>query len=287
MTDLCEEFGISRQTGHRIWSRFQEKGPDALLDQSRAPKRIPHRTPQELRELVVQAKKKHPTWGPKKLYAWLSEQHRGVAVPAGSTIGEILKQEGLVKSRPRRQRFKATGTGRDVPTAPNQLWCADFKGQFRLGNGSYCYPLTITDAFSRYLIACAALDGTSCGPAQTVFEDAFETYGVPAAIRTDNGVPFASRGLAGLTELSAWWKRLQIRIERIEPGHPEQNGQHERMHLTLKTETTRPASGNMLQQQERFDVFVEHSTRSALTRPLGSAHPRPCSSRPNAPTPTR
>ena len=160
MTDLCEEFGISRQTGHRIWSRFQEKGPDALLDQSRAPKRIPHRTPQELRELVVQAKKKHPTWGPKKLYAWLSEQHRGGAVPAGSTIGEILKQEGLVKSRPRRQRFKATGTGRDVPTAPNQLWCADFKGQFRLGNGSYCYPLTITDAFSRYLSACAALDGT-------------------------------------------------------------------------------------------------------------------------------
>ena len=173
----------------------------------------------------------------------------------------------------RRQSASAKPTVLMKPSAPNQLWCADFKGQFRLGNGAYCYPLTITDAYSRYLIACVALDGTKSGPAQAVFEEAFAQYGLPQSIRTDNGVPFATKGLAGLSELSAWWIRLGISPERIEPGHPEQNGRHERMHLTLKKETTRPAGANMLQQQERFDRFREEFNGERPHEALGQRPP--------------
>lgn len=257
MTDLCQEFGVSRETGHKIKRRFEELGVAGLFDQSRAPRRIPHRTSDAIRQLLVEAKTQHPTWGPKKLRAWLLKNDEGLKLPAPSTIGGILKEEGLVKPRRRRRHGKATPTDLTQPTAPNEVWCADFKGQFRLRNrsGKYCYPLTITDGHSRYLIACEALDGTKAGPAQTVFEIAFREYGLPKVIRTDNGTPFGSTGLAGLTALSAWWLRLGIAPERIEPGCPQQNGQHERMHRTLKAETTRPAAASMLQQQERFDRF--------------------------------
>jgi len=255
MTDLCSEFGISRKTGHKLKKRFEAYGPGAFYDQARVPRRIPHRTSVAIRELVIAARKDHPTWGPKKLKVVLERDHAGVRLPAASTIGEILKAAGLVACRRRRPKRGAKPTDRRVSTKPNELWCADFKGEFRLGNGRYCYPLTISDAFSRYLIACVALDGTKGGPAQTVFEEVFEEYGLPEAILTDNGAPFASTGLAGLSMLSASWVRLGVAPERIEPGHPEQNGKHERMHRTLKAETTRPAGGNMLQQQERFDHF--------------------------------
>ena len=229
MTDLCREFGVSRETGYKIKRRFEELGVAGLFDQSRAPRRVPHRTSKAIRELLVEAKKQHPTWGPKKLRAWLLRKDEGLKLPAPSTIGEILKEEGLVKSRKRRRRGKAKPTKLTQPTAPNEVWCADFKGQFRLRNrmGKYCYPLTITDGHSRYLIACEALDGTKAGPAQTVFEIAFRELGLPKVIRTDNGTPFGSTGLAGLTVLSAWWMRLGIAPERIEPGCPQQNGQHE------------------------------------------------------------
>jgi len=257
MTDLCAEFGISRKTGYKLWKRFEAEGARALYDRSMGPKHIPHRTSQAVRKLLVGVRMDHPTWGPKKIRAWLLAKHRGASFPAPSTIGQILKEEGLVSRRTRQRRGKAKPTRRITPTAANQLWCADFKGQFRLGNGKYCYPLTITDAYSRFLVACVGLESTSSGPSQTVFEDAFRTYGMPESIRTDNGAPFASNGLAGLSSLSAWWMRLRVRPERIQPGHPEQNGQHERMHLTLKQETTRPAEANILRQQERFDSFID------------------------------
>jgi len=274
MTDLCAEFGISRKTGYKLKARFEEYGPDALYDQTRAPKRIPHRTSQAVRELLVQTRKAHRTWGPKKLKAWLLGKHEGIRLPAISTIGEILKAEGLVKPRRRRRSpGKAQPTKRSVPSAPNELWCADFKGQFRLGNGRYCYPLTITDAFSRYILCCVALDGTKAGPSQTVFEETFREFGLPRALLTDNGSPFASTGLAGLTTLSAWWVRLGIEPQRIEPGHPEQNGRHERMHRTLKAETARPGAGNLLQQQERFDRFREEFNKERPHEALGQRPP--------------
>ena len=257
MTDLCAEFGISRKTGYKLKKRFDKRGPLALFDQGRAPGRIPHRTSEAICELIIAARKAHPTWGPKKLKASLEAEEKGVRIPAASTIGEILKKAGLVKPRRRRRRRGATPTDRRAASKPNEQWCADFKGEFRLRNGRYCYPLTISDAHSRYLIACVALDGTKAGPAQTVFEEAFEEFGLPEAILTDNGAPFASTGLAGLSALSTWWLRLGVTPERIEPGHPEQNGRHERMHRTLKAETTRPAGSSMLQQQERFDRFRE------------------------------
>jgi transposase InsO family protein len=273
MTDLCSEFGISRKTGYKLKGRFEEFGPEALYDQTRAPKRIPHRTSSAVRELLVASRKAHPTWGPKKLKAWLLAKHEGIRLPAVSTIGEILKAEGLVKPRRPRSRASATPTSRSVPSAPNELWCADFKGQFRLGNGRYCYPLTITDAFSRYILCCVALDGTKAGPSRTVFEETFREYGLPAALLTDNGSPFASTGLAGLTTLSAWWVRLGIEPQRIEPGHPEQNGRHERMHRTLKAETARPGAGNQLQQQERFDRFREEFNQERPHEALGQRPP--------------
>jgi transposase InsO family protein len=259
MVELCREYGISRKTGHKIWSRFKENGLEGLEDKRRVPNRIPHRTNPEIRALFVEAKQAHPTWGPKKLKAWLEEKKEGIALPSANTIGYWLKREGLVKTRVRR-RWPTPGLlpAELTPAkAPNDVWCVDFKGQFQLGNGEYCYPLTVTDLHSRYLIACTALENTKAASARWAFEEAFREYGLPSVIRSDNGCPFASTGLGALSSLSVFWLRLGIRPERIEPGCPEQNGQHERMHLTLKEETTRPAGENALQQQERFDGFRE------------------------------
>lgn len=256
MSDLCQEFGISRKTGYKFLDRFKKLGLVGLYDQAPVAQRIPHRTAPEVVELLVQARRAHPSWGPRKLRAWLLQKDPTLRLPAASTIGDWLKRRGVVATRRRRQSVPASVVGRSTATAPNELWCADFKGQFRLGNRSYCYPLTISDAHSRYLLECAALESTKGGPARSVFEVAFREHGLPQRIRTDNGSPFASRGLAGLSRLSVWWLKLGIVHERIEPGHPEQNGQHERMHRTLKAETTRPAAACFLQQQERFDAFM-------------------------------
>lgn len=255
MADLCREFGISRKTGYKFEERYKALGPIGLYDVPRAPERIPHRTSDEVVKRIVGLKKEHPTWGPKKVKAELERREVGVRVPAPSTVGEILLRHGLVTRRKRNHGTPPAFQERHGSQGPNDLWCVDFKGQFRLGNRDYCYPLTVTDHFSRYLIGCEGLDGTQGAPAKVVFQSLFQKYGLPRSIRTDNGPPFASRGLAGLTSLSAYWMKLGIRLERIEPGHPEQNGRHERMHLTLKQETTRPAAENMLQQQERFDRF--------------------------------
>lgn len=257
MTDLCQEFGISRKTGYKLVERFEQLSAIGLLDQSRAPARIPHRTPSAVVDMLVALRTEHPTWGPKKLRAQLLRQQPGVAVPAASTVGELLKKRGLIEPRKRRGRPAVEYSPLCHAEAPNDVWCVDFKGQFRLRNGRYCYPLTMTDAYSRWLLTCEGLDDTKGAGAQAVFEATFRRYGLPRAIRSDNGAPFASQSIAGLSRLSVWWMKLGIKLERTEPASPQQNGRHERMHRTLKAETTRPAGANMLQQQERFDTFQD------------------------------
>ena len=256
IAQLCREYGISRKTGDKFKQRFKRLGEAGLVDQSRAPVVIPHRTPPELVELIVGERNRHPTWGPKKLKEVLESRLNRV-MPAPSTIGDILVRAGLVLSRAKRRKFPPQPTTLREAHAPNDVWCIDYKGQFRLGDGSLCYPLTLTDQRSRFLLGCEAMPAISDAAAREACEEIFHLYGLPKAIRSDNGVPFASQGIANLTQLSAYWLRLGIELERIRPGHPEENGQHERMHRTLKAETTRPARTNMLQQQECFDSFQE------------------------------
>jgi transposase InsO family protein len=258
MSDVCREFGISRTTGYKIFERYKEDGPVALCDRSRRPIRYANQLPEQIEKLVVSCKREKPHWGARKIRELLLRRLPGdVRVPAISTIHAVLDRHGLVK-HDKRRRNKATGTPLSPGLTPNQLWCVDFKGEFKLGNGKYCYPLTVTDHASRYLLLCEAMEATKEDPAITAFERLFRARGLPAAIRSDNGVPFASpNGLYNLSKLSVWWLRLGIDIERIKPGKPTQNGRHERMHLTLKQETTRPPGANFLQQQEHFDAFVE------------------------------
>ena len=257
MTDMCREFGISRKTGYKIFDRYKEHGLEALTDRSRRPVRYANQLPQQIESLIVRLKGEKPHWGARKIRELLVRRLASdVRVPAKSTIHTVLDRHGLVK-RIGRTRNRATGTPLSPGAAPNELWCADFKGEFKLGNGQYCYPLTVTDHASRFLLLCEALESTREDLAFTAFEQLFAERGLPLAIRSDNGVPFASpNALFNLSKLSVWWLRLGIAIERIKPGHPQQNGRHERMHLTLKKEATRPPGMNSLQQQARFDTFV-------------------------------
>jgi transposase InsO family protein len=256
MTDLCIEYGISRKTGHKLKKRFELEGPKGLYDRSRRPVCSPQRTPEAVVEQLLQMRHRYPTWGPKKLRAKLEREQPDVRWPAESTIGVLLKDAGLVDGRRRRRRAWPTPPSERVAAeAPNELWCMDFKGQFRLGNRLYCYPLTVTDQASRFLLGCEALSNTKTVPTAAALELVFRDHGLPQRMRSDNGSPFASTGLSGLTQLSVWLMRLGIQLERIDPGCPQQNGRHERMHLTLKQETTRPAAPTLMQQQERFDRF--------------------------------
>jgi len=253
MSEVCREFGISRKTGYKIFTRYKDQGLEALTDRSRRPVRYANQLPAQ----IVELKHEKPHWGARKIRELLVRRLRGdIRVPAKSTIHAVLHRHGLVKGL-RRPRSRAHGTPLSAGIAPNDLWCADFKGEFKLGNGEYCYPLTVTDHASRYLLMCEALDSVREDTAITAFQQLFLERGLPAAIRSDNGVPFASpNALFNLSKLSVWWLRLGIAIERIKPGHPQQNGRHERMHLTLKQEATRPPGMNSLQQQARFDAFV-------------------------------
>ena len=262
MTDLCREFGISRKTGYKIFERYKDHGLEALSDRSRRPVRYANQLPQQLEAAIVQAKRDKPHWGARKIRELLVRRLPGdVRVPANSTIHAVLDRNGLVMHQ-RSRSNRATGTSLSAGAAPNDLWCADFKGEFRLVNGRYCYPLTVTDQASRYLLLCEALESTREDLACTAFERLFKERGLPQAIRSDNGVPFASpNALFNLSRLAVWWLRLGIAIERIKPGHPQQNGRHERMHLTLKKEATRPPGANSLQQQDRFDRFLEEFNR--------------------------
>ena len=257
MAPLCAEFGISRKTGYKIFDRYKDCGVAAFSDRSRRPYRQANRLPAPIEAVIVRLKREYPGWGAPKIREKLRQRSLGLQLPAISTVHAVLDRHGLVHRR-RRHRGRARGTTLSRPTEANALWCADYKGEFMLGTRRYCYPLTVTDFASRYLLTCEALSTTQERFAFTVFERTFKDFGLPAVIRTANGVPFASaQAIYGLSKLSVWWLRLGIQIERIQPGHPQQNGRPERMHLTLKTEATKPAAGNVLQQQVRFDAVVE------------------------------
>ena len=259
MSDVCRAFGISRKTGYKIWGRYRQEGLEALTDRSRRPVRYANQLPEQIERLIVQSKKDKPHWGARKIRELLVRRLAGdVRIPARSTVHAVLDRYGLVsQARKRRRANKAEGTALSQATAPNDLWCADFKGEFKLGNRQYCYPLTVTDQASRMILACEALESTKEAPVIETFVRLFRERGLPAAIRSDNGLPFASpNGLYNLSRLSVFWLRLGIAIERIRPGNPQENGRHERMHRTLKQETARPPSMNSLQQQARFDDFV-------------------------------
>jgi len=257
MSDVCREFGISRKTGYKIFNRYKDEGLRALSDRTRRPVRYANQLPPQLESVIVTLKHDKPHWGARKIRELLVRRlDQDIRVPATSTIHAVLHRHGLVKAVGR-PRYHAEGTPLSSGATPNELWCADFKGEFKLGNGQYCYPLTVTDHASRFLLLCEALESTQEHSAMTAFEHLFRQRGLPQSIRSDNGVPFASpNALFGLSKLSVWWLRLGILIERIRPGHPEQNGRHERMHLTLKKEATRPPGMNCLQQQARFDDWV-------------------------------
>ncbi len=273
MAVACREFGISRKTGYKIFARYKEFGVRGLEDRSKSAYRHPNKLPFQVEKAILRIKQEHRSWGAPKIRDKLIKEFPMIKPPAVSTIHVALDRHGLVRRRKRR-RYKARGTPLSMAPTPNALWCADYKGQFRLGNRKYCYPLTITDQRSRYLLACEGLESTKEAGAFEVFERTFKEFGLPAAIRTDNGAPFASpHALFGLSRLSVWWLRLGINIERIKPGCPQQNGRHERMHLTLKKEATKPASYNFLQQQERFDDFIEVYNNERPHQGLGGMYP--------------
>lgn len=268
MAELCRIFGISRETGYKWVERYEAEGPAGLADRSRAPRRHPNAVPAEVEAVILETRAAYPTWGPKKLRAWLQTHRPEEGWPAASTIGEILERHGLTAPRKKRRRTPPYTEPFAACDGPNAVWCMDFKGWFRTGDGVRCDPLTISDAFSRYVLRCQALRDTCCETVRRLCEAAFREYGLPWAIRTDNGSPFASRGIAGLSRLSVWWLRLGIVPERIEAGHPEQNGRHERMHRTLKAETASPPAPTVRGQQRAFDrwrvCFNEERPHEAL-----------------------
>ncbi|MEO9615501.1 MAG: IS481 family transposase [Nitratireductor sp.] len=258
MSAVCRSFGISRKTGYKIFGRYKAEGLEALCDRSRRPVRYANQLPDQIERLIVECKRDKPHWGARKIRELLVRKLAGdVRIPANSTVHAVLDRHGLVKRARQRRRNKAAGTPLSQAAQPNDLWCADFKGEFKLGNRRYCYPLTVTDQASRYLLLVEALESTRQDPVIEAFVRLFKERGLPMAIRSDNGVPFASpNGLYNLSKLSVWWLRPGIATERIRPGQPQQNGRHERMHRTLKQETSRPPGINALQQQDRFDAFV-------------------------------
>jgi transposase InsO family protein len=256
MTELCARFAVSRKTGYKWLTRYQAFGRGGLADRSRAPQHCPHRVAGDVVALLLATRRTHPTWGPVKLLDYLRPRHPAHAWPAVSTVGDLLHREGLVRARRwRRPPVEHPGVSAAQATAPNALWTADFKGQFRTRDGRYCYPLTIVDRYSRLLLACQGLRSTQSTRARAVFARVFAEYGLPEAIRTDNGGPFATVGLRGLSTLNVWWLRLGIQHQRIQPAHPEQNGAHERLHKTLKAEAIRPPRATLASQQRAFNVF--------------------------------
>lgn len=255
MSELCEMFGVSRKTGYKWLERHAEFGLNGLRDQSRAPKSGPNRVADAVVEELLAMRRRHRFWGPRKIVASLQQERPEIVWPAVSTAGEILKRHGLVRARHRRRRAVVHPTGLSVPLEPNDQWSADFKGWFRTRDGQRCDPVTISDGRSRFLLRCRAVPRPDDEGVRPVFRSAFREYGLPLVMRTDNGPPFASTGLGGLTRLSVWWVKLGIGLERITPGKPQQNGRHERMHETLKQETACPPRANGRAQQRAFDQF--------------------------------
>jgi len=270
--ELCDRYGVSRKTGYKWVDRYEVIGPRGLEDRSRRPHLCPTATPLPVVEQLLALRRSHPSWGAKKLLSVLRK--RGVtALPGRSTCCDLLKRHGLVTSARRRKYPGHPGRPPSGPTEPNDIWTADFKGQFRTRDGRYCYPLTIADGYSRFLLACQGLRSTSLELSRPVFFRLFDEHGLPRAIRTDNGVPFATTALGRLSSLSVWWIRLGIHPQLIEPAHPQQNGSHERMHRTLKDETTRPAKGNLAAQQVRFNHFRTEYNEQRPHEALGQETP--------------
>ena len=257
VTELCDLYGVSRKTGYKWIERYLRSGPAGLEERSRRPYGSPRATAEEVVQAILEARRHHPSWGAKKLLTILTRRHPRRLFPGRSTVCDILSRHGMVPKKRQRRRIGHPGRPTSSILAPNDVWSADYKGQFKTGDGRYCYPLTVADGFSRYLLGCQALASTAVAEAKPVFTRLFKEFGLPQRIRTDNGVPFATNTLARLSQLSAWWVRLGILPELIEPGKPQQNGRHERLHRTLKAETTRPPAANCGAQQRRFNHFRE------------------------------
>jgi transposase InsO family protein len=276
MAELCRIYGIARKTGYLWVERYEVEGLSGLHDRRYGAGSHPNQTDGGIEARIVQLKHSHPSWGAKKLRGHLVCKQKGVSWPAVSTFGEILRREGL--SAPRHKRLKTPVYTKpfEKVQAANQVWCADFKGWFRTGNGERVDPLTISDAHSRYLLRCQNVEKTNTEQVQAIFAAAFREYGMPHAIRTDNGAPFASRAIAGISRLSVYWMKLGIKPERIKPGHPEQNGRHERMHRTLKAETAKPPAANGRAQQRAFDRFRKQYNEERPHEALEQQTPATC-----------
>lgn len=285
MAELCRRYGVSRKTGYKWLERYENEGPQGLQDQSRAPDCHPNEVVKEVAEEVLELRRQHPHWGPAKLRARLRREAPEIVWPAASTIGEMLKRAGLTVPQRRRRRATPSQSPLSHATEANQVWCADFKGWFRCADGERCDPLTMSDGSSRFLLRCQALTGMHEPSVRGVMEAAFREFGLPEAMRTDNGEPFASVGLGGLSSLAVWWIKLGIRPERIPPGKPQYNGRHERMHRSLKQATASPPAANLRAQQNAFDRFrqeynwerphagLQMKTPAELYRPSDRGYP--------------
>jgi transposase InsO family protein len=283
MAELCRIYGIARETGYYWWRRYRRGGLEGLRDLGRAAQRHPNQTPAAIEQAVLELRRAHMTWGPRKLKRVLERDDGERPWPAASTMGTMVAREGLVVPRKKRRRAPPYTQPFASADAPNRVWCADFKGWFRTADGERIDPLTLSDACSRYLLRCQAVEKADTQRVQAIFEAAFREHGMPQAMRTDNGAPFASRAIAGLSRLAVWWMKLGIVPERIAAGHPEQNGRHERMHRTLKQETASPPTTNRRAQQRAFDRFRQQynqvrphealamQTPAALRAPLSAA----------------
>ena len=273
MTELCQSFGIARETGYVWLRRYRQAGVTGLAERNRAAERHPNQTPSEIEQQVLELRQAHMRWGPRKLKRVLERDEPGRQWPAASTIGELLKREGLVVARKKRRKTAPYSAPLAHAEGPNRVWCADFKGWFRTGDGERIDPLTISDAHSRYLLRCQAVEKTDTARVQGIFEAAFRQYGLPQAIRTDNGAPFASTAIGGLSRLAVWWIKLGIVPERIEAGHPEQNGRHERMHRTLKQEVAMPPAEDWRAQQRALQDFRQEYNEVRPHEALGMQTP--------------
>ncbi len=276
MTELCQFYGVSRVTGYKWLERYESGGLEELGDQSRAPHEHPNAVSEGMEDLIIAVRAQHASWGAPKIRAWLERKHPAKSLPAESTIGAILKRNGLTVARKRRRSSRPASEPLAHASAPNTVWCADYKGWFRTQDGTRIDPLTISDACSRYLFRCQAVANPDYAHSKPVMEAAFREYGLPQRMRTDNGAPFGSNGESGLTGLTVWWIKLGIIPEHITPGKPQQNGRHERMHKTLKQETASPPAANRRQQQERFDRFRNEYNEERPHEALNQKTPASC-----------
>jgi len=278
MSELCERYGVSRTTGYKWLERFRQQGEQGLRDRKRVPRHIPHRTSPEIEQLILEEADKY-RWGARKVLVRLQRRYPEVSFPARSTVFDILKRHGRVTPNRRRKRWKHPGAVPLQTSEPNQVWTADFKGHFRTGNRIYCYPLTIQDHYSRYLLGCQGMLSPCTETAKPAFERLFREVGLPEAIRTDNGPPFASTGIHGLCQLNVWWLKLGIAQQRIDPASPQQNGAHERMHKTLKGATAKPPAANLNTQQRAFNrfrtIFNEERPHEAIDDDVPASRWRP------------